>query len=395
MQTRIAPRIDWVGHLDWTVRDFHGYRTEHGSTYNAYLVRDRRTALIDGVKGPYADALLRQVAALTPLDRIDYLVCNHAEPDHSSALPALRKACPRARIVCNARCRDALQRHFDTAGWEFETVADGGSLSLGEYTLQFFDTPMVHWPESMATFLPEAGVLFSMDAFGQHMASSQRFAEELAPGEALAAAKTYYANIVMPFGAPVAKALERLGALPIRTICPSHGVCWRESIPEILEAYARWRVCEPTRKVVVLYSTMWDSTRQMAQAVVEGVAEQDVAFRLIDVNATHDTETVTEIIDCAAFAVGTPTLNQGMMPAMARCLTYLRGLKPAHKAAFAFGSHGWAQKGAGEAEGYLKAMQAEILRPPLVTRYRPDPETLDACREAGRLLARHALAVTA
>lgn len=395
MKTQILPGIDWVGYVDWTVRDFHGYRTEAGSTYNAYLVRDEKTAVIDSVKAPYAADLVAHVAALTPLDKVDYLVCNHAEPDHSSALPVLRAACPNATVVCNAKCRDALQAHFGAADWAFRVVKDGESLSLGRRTLQFYDTPMVHWPESMATFVPEDGVLFSMDAFGQHLASSQRFEAELPLDLVLAHAKTYYANIVMPYGKPVAQALARLGGLPIQTICPSHGVCWRQHIADILAHYARWMDCKPTRKVVVLFSTMWDSTRAMAKAITEGVAETDVAYKLIDVGATHDTETVTEIIDCAAFAVGSATLNQGMMPNLARTLTYLRGLKPTGKAGFAFGSYGWAQKGASEAEAYLQAMKVELLRPALACRYRPDATVLESCREAGRLLARHARAVPA
>lgn len=392
MQTQILPNIDWVGHIDWTVRDFHGYRTEAGSTYNAYLVRDTKTAVIDSVKAPYAADLIAHVAALTPLDKVDYIVCNHAEPDHSSALPALRAACPNAKIVCNAKCRDALQAHFGAMDWPFEVIRDGDSLPLGARTLQFFDTPMVHWPESMATFVPEDGILFSMDAFGQHLASSQRFEQELPLDVVLGHAKTYYANIVMPYGKPVSQALARLGALPIKTICPSHGVCWRKHIPDILACYQKWMVCAPTRKAVVLFSSMWDSTRLMAKAITEGIAETNVAFKLIDVNVTHDTETVTELIDCAAFAVGSATLNQGMMPNLARTLTYLRGLRPTGKAAFAFGSYGWSQKGASEAEAYLQAMKAEILRPVLVCRYRPDASTLEACREAGRQLARRALA---
>jgi len=391
MMTGIVPGIDWVGYIDWTVRDFHGYRTEAGSSYNAYLVRDERTAVIDSVKGPYAADLIAHIAALTPLDRVDYLVCNHAEPDHSSALPALRAACPNARVVCNAKCRDALQAHFGAVDWDFQVVKDGESLSLGRRTLQFYDTPMVHWPESMATFVPEDGVLFSMDAFGQHYATSERFEENLPLALVLAHAKTYYANIVMPYGKPVAQALARLGSLPIRTICPSHGVCWRRHIPEILACYRDWLRCAPVLKVVVLFSTMWDSTRSMAKAIIEGVSELDVPYRLIDVNTTHDTETVTEILDCAAFAAGSATLNQGMMPSMARTLTYLKGLKPADKAALAFGSYGWAQKGASEVEAYLTGMKAELLRPALACRYRPDETMLEACREAGRLLAQHAL----
>jgi len=387
MDTKVADNVFWVGFIDWAVRDFHGYKTSRGSTYNAYLVMDEKTALIDAVKAPYAAPLLEQIQAHVPLEKVDYVVCNHAEPDHSGALPDVMRACPNATLLCNAKCKDALARHYDTRDWKFQVVKDGETLSLGRRTLQFLDTPMVHWPESMVTYLVEDAILFSMDAFGQHYASGFRFDDESDMCEVMQEAKTYYANIVLPYGRPVATALKRLGGFTLKMVAPSHGVIWRSHFDNILAAYQDWMVCKPARKVVIAYCTMWGSTRLMAEAVAEGARTLPVEVKLLNVDVTHDTQIITEVMDCAAFAAGTATLNMGIMPRMAATLTYLRGLKPLGKAGFAFGSYGWAAKGVDEAACFLATMQMAPVCEPLICRYAPDAETLEACRAAGRALA--------
>ena len=395
MNTKLAETVHWVGFIDWSVRDFHGYRTERGSTYNAYLVKAGRSALIDTVKAPYAADLLAHVAAIVPLDALDYIVCNHAEPDHAGGLAQVVAACPRATVVCNRKCAEALALHFDTAAWRMQIIGEGETLDLGGRTLRFFDTPMVHWPESMATYLVEDRILFSMDAFGQHYAGSWRFDDEAPLDVLMTEAKTYYANIVMPYGRPVAAALAKLGALPIQMIAPSHGVIWRSHIKQILGAYQEWMVCKPARKVMILYASMWNSTRTMAQALAVGALEADVTVCLMDADTVHDTEVVTEALDCACLAVGSPTLNQGIMPRMASALTYLRGLHPTGKSGLAFGSYGWAPRGIDELALYLKSMQVATVSEPIACRFRPDAATLARCREAGRLLARSATEKTA
>ena len=388
MDTKLAGNVFWVGYIDWAVRDFHGYTTGRGSTYNAYLVMGEKTAIIDAVKGAYASEMLDQVKTRVALEKVDYVVCNHAEPDHSGGLPAVMRACPNATLLCNAKCQDALARHYDVSGWKIRVVKDSETLALGGgKTLQFFDTPMVHWPESMATYLIEDEVLFSMDAFGQHYASSFRFDDESDLCEVMQEAKTYYANIVLPYGRPVAAALAKLGGLKLKIVAPSHGVIWRSHFAEIVAAYQDWMVCKPAKKVVIAYCSMWGSTRLMAEAVAAGAEELPVEVKLINVNATSDTQVVTEVMDCAAFAAGSATLNMGIMPRMAATLTYLRGLKPVGKTGFAFGSHGWASKGAEEVAQYLQAMQMKPVCETLTSRFAPDADTLAACRAAGRALA--------
>lgn len=392
MNKTLKEGIDWVGFVDWNVRDFHGYRTESGSSYNAYLIRDERCALIDAVKAPYADVLLEHIRALISLDRVDYVICNHAEPDHSGGLPAVMAACPQAELVCNAKCKEALEKHYDTAGWKWRIVAEGDSISLGKRTLQFMNTPMVHWPESMFTYVPEEKLLFSMDAFGQHYASAFRFDDESPIETVMAEAKTYYANIVMLYGRSISQTLARAGGLEIEMIAPSHGVIWRSHISKILAAYTDWVVCKARPKVVIFYATMWKSTELMAQAILEGVQEQDVEAVLFNVDATHATRIVTEVLDCAVMAVGSSTLNNGIMPSMAGTLCYLKGLRPLGKKGFAFGSYGWSKAGGPTEVGVaLEEMKIEALREPLRSQFVPSDAVLAECREAGRLLSRSAL----
>ena len=391
MNTELKEGINWVGYIDWTVRDFHGYKTESGSTYNAYLVEDEKCAVIDGVKGPYAESQIKRIAARVDLGRIDYVVCNHAEPDHSGGLPALMKVCPNAVMVCNAKCKDALEKHYDTADWEWQIVNDGDTIPLGKRSLSFLNTPMVHWPESMFTYVPEEKLLFSMDAFGQHFATAFRFDDEEPLDVILQEAKAYYANIVMLYGRPIAQTLAKAAELEIEMIAPSHGVIWRSHIKEVFEAYQKWVVCKPTPKVIVLFASMWKSTEKMAEAILEGVQECEVEARFYSVDATHSTTIATEVLDCAALAIGSPTLNNSLMPNMAGVLCYLGGLRPTNKQGFAFGSYGWSKRGgASEVEERMKEMKIEITREPIRSQYVPTPEILEECREAGRQMGKYA-----
>ena len=391
MNTSLAENIDWVGHVDWDVRDFHGYRTERGSTYNAYLVRDDKTALIDTVKAPYADNLIANVSKLVDPSKVDFVVCNHAEPDHSGGLPTVMKEFSNAELVCDAKCAKALGYHYDATGWKIRTVSDGDVLSLGARSLTFVETPMVHWPESMFTYVPEEELLFSMDAFGQHYASDGRFDNEEAIDVVMSEAKTYYANIVMLYGKQIAKVLDKAAGLSIKTIAPSHGIIWRKHIPTILAAYRDWVVCKPCAKVLVIYDTMWKSTELMARAIAEGATREGVEVKLFNVRSANTTEIATEVLDAASIAVGSPTLNMTLMPKVAEILTYLKGLRPANKTGFAFGSYGWGKGGAKEVEDYLKTMKFEILREPVQVQFVPKQEDLEECRQAGSLLADEAV----
>lgn len=390
METGLCEGIDWVGYVDWTVRDFHGYVTQRGSSYNSYLIRDEKTVLIDTVKAPYVEELLANVSKRVPLSKVDLVVCNHAEPDHSGGLPAVLAACPNAELVCNAKCKDALTCHYETRGWRFRVVTEKDRLSIGRRTLQFIDTPMVHWPESMFTHVPEEGLLFSMDALGQHYASAGRFDDETDLAVVMEEAKTYYANIVMLYGSPIARTLEKASGLDIRMAAPSHGVIWRSHLATIVAAYRAWVVCKPVCKVVILYDTMWRSTERMAHAIWEGAVSAGVDARLHNVRVSELTVLATEVLDAAVLAVGSPTLNKTLMPQMAAALTYLKGLGPVNKKGLAFGSYGWVPGGPKDVEEYLKQMKVTLLREALVARFVPGEETLADCRRAGGVLAQAA-----
>jgi flavorubredoxin len=389
-QMALYENIDWVGAVDWTIRDFHSYETDRGATYNAYLVRDEKTTLVDTVKAPFADELLRNVAAITDLSRVDYVVCNHAEPDHSGALPQVLRAMPQATLICDKKCAAALAAHYDTSAWKIRIVATDETLSLGSRTLRFIETPMVHWPESMATYVPEEKLLFSMDAFGQHLATSERFDDQSDLPTVMDEAKTYYANIVMPYGRAVLQTLDRLAGLEIGMIAPSHGLIWRRHVAEIIAAYRQWANHQAKPKVLVIYDTMWESTAAMAQAILEGATQPGVSAKLIHVRRTGLTRIAAEVLDAAAVAFGSATLNRGMMPMAAATLSYLEGLRPLNKAAVAFGSYGWGRGGPEAIDEALRRLEWEIVRAPLRAQWRPTPEVLAECRQIGQMLAQRA-----
>ena len=390
--TRVAEGIHWVGHVDWGVRDFHGYNTHRGATYNAYLVQDEKTALIDTVKGPYAQHLLRNVAALTAPEKIDYVVCNHGEPDHSSALPAVMAALPNATLLCAKKALDSLGAYYDTSGWKIRVVGTGDTVSLGKRTLAFLETPMVHWPDSMMTYVPEEKLLFSMDGFGQHYASNARFDDESPLATVLEEARIYYANIVTPYSSQVAKTMAAAAGLDIATIAPSHGVIWRSHVAEILKAYRNWSACKPKKKVLVVFDSMWGSTAQMAEAIAEGAGEIPGAqVKLVAIRSSDLTEIATQMLEAAGIAFGSSTLNRDMMPMAAAVLNYARGLRFTNRAAFAFGSYGWGVGGPEALDAGLKDCKWDVIREPIKSKFKPDNAVLDACREAGRALAQQAV----
>jgi flavorubredoxin len=390
--TPLRENIDWVGCVDWEVRDFHGYDTPRGSTYNAYLVRDGRTTLIDAVKAPFAEQLLSGVASLCDPSAVAYVVCNHAEPDHSGALPRVMQSLPRATLLCDARCRAALALHYDISAWKIQVVAGGQAIPLGRRSLRFVETPMVHWPESMFTYVPEEKLLFSMDAFGQHYASAERFDDEVPADVLMDEAKTYYANILMPYGTAIGPCLAKLADLDVAMIAPSHGVVWRRDAARIVAAYRDWVVCRPKAKVLVLYDTMWESTARMAEAIVAGAARPGVETRLLHLRRDGLTRIAAELLDAAAVAIGCPTLNRGMMPAAAAALSYFAGLRPPGKLSVAFGSYGWGPGGPEAIHEAIQSLGWEILSGPIKSNYRPTPEVLDQCRQAGERRAEKAQA---
>lgn len=389
----IKNQIYWVGYVDWSVRDFHGYKTESGSTYNSYLVKDNDIALIDTVKAPYVAELIKNVSEITDVSKVRYVVCNHAEPDHSGGLVEIMKVMPQAELICNSKCRDALSRHYNVEGWKFRIVSDGESVSLGRRSLTFIDTPMAHWPESMFTYVKEEKLLFSMDAFGQHYASAGRFDDQQDMAKVMTEARKYYANIIMPYGRNVARVLEKAAAIDIEIIAPSHGVIWRKDLAAIIGAYKDWVVCRPLKKVLIIYDTMWGSTEKLARAIAEGSASTGAEVRVLSVRANHITDVATEAIDCAVMAIGSATLNMTLMPEMASALTYLKGLRPVNKTAAVFGSYGWGKGACKDILIYLADMKCAVIGDPLEVQYVPDKEKLAEAYALGVKIGRKALEI--
>ncbi|MDR0705552.1 MAG: flavodoxin domain-containing protein [Planctomycetaceae bacterium] len=393
MTTELAENIDWVGYVDWNVRDFHSFDTSRGATYNSYLIRDNKIAVIDSVKGLYASRLLQHLAEKTELANIDYVVCNHAEPDHAGGLIHLMANLPNAVLLCNAKCRETLAAYFDISNWKIQVVSPDDKISLGSRTLNFVNTPMVHWPESMFTYIPEEQLLFSMDAFGQHLATSERFDDQYDLATVLAEAKSYYANIVTPYSKQVLRTLEVAAKIPIKMIAPSHGLIWRTNIPKIVEAYQDWAGGKYAPKVLILFDSMWDSTAQMAEAILDGAVQEsdNVDVQLMHVRRTALTRIAAEMLDAAAVALGSSTLNLQIMPQMASVTTYVRGLKFTSKTAIAFGSYGWAHAGSDQLDRWIEETGWTRLSQPIDSKFRPTHDILEKCRNAGRQLAQAAL----
>jgi flavorubredoxin len=383
--------IHWIGAVDWNARDFHSFTTERGTSYNAYLIQDAQTAVIDCVKEEFTGELLHHLRQRSDPNKVNYLVCNHAEPDHAGGMAQLVAACPQATVVCTAKCRDFLERFHDTAGWRFQVSKTGDTIRLGRRTLEFVETPLLHWPDSMFTFVPEEKLLFSMDAFGQHYATSQRFDDQNPIHEVLEEAKIYYANIVMPFPKSVTTALARLDALQPQIVAPSHGVIWRNHLADITQRHRAWSEFRPAKKALVIYDSMWHATERMAHAIAEGATSvPDVEVKVLSLRVTSLARLATEVLDAAAIAFGSATLNQNCMPSVAAALSYLKGLRPANKAFLAFGATGWNRGGAETIDEALRTLNWERLREPLRVLSTPSHDQLGECHAAGRLLAEKA-----
>lgn len=384
----LSSGVYWVGAIDWNGRDFHGFTTPGGTTYNSYLVIGEKTALIDTVKSPFAGEMLRRISQIIDPSKLDYIVVNHMELDHSGSLAELKKQTD-AKILITKKGVDILNGYFKGSGsenWDLEVVKTGDQLDLGGKTLLFLEATMLHWPDSMETFLKEDRILFSNDGFGQHIATSKRYDFEV--GDVLPEAAEYYANILMPFHMPLLRylgLLTRLGIEPLQ-IAPSHGIIWKRDLPKILEAYRSWAGGEVKEKVLVIYDTMWGSTEIMANEIVEAVRAAGVEVKLLNLRKSSRSNIMKEMLDAAAFAVGSPTLNNGLFPTVGDFLVYLKGLRPQKKKAVAFGSYGWGGGAVKIIEQELKSAGIEVIGPGLQVKYRPYEKELMRCKNLGEQL---------
>lgn len=377
----IRKDIYWVGAIDWSMRSFHGYETSRGSSYNAYLILDEKITLIDTVKEPFKEELLERVASVIDPAKIDYIISNHVEPDHSGALPFMMAHCPNATIITSIPqgLKGLKARYGDMT---YEGVKAGDTLSIGKRTLQFVPTPMLHWPDSMVTYCPEEKILFSNDAFGQHLASGSRFDDENDLSVLYYEAKKYYANILMLYGRQAQAALKALKDLPIEMIATGHGIIWRSHVQEIHDLYEKWSHGVLEKRAVVVFDTMWHSTEQMARTITEAFQEKGVPAVFYDLKENALSDIMTDILTSEYLAVGSPTINNQMLPTVASFLCYLKGLTAKGHKAFAFGSYGWGGQSIALVEDELKAAGCDIVLDKQRLLNTPDKDTLEALREA-------------
>lgn len=385
---KVSDHVYWVGAIDWSIRDFHGYTTPRGSTYNAYLILADKITLIDTVKKPFMEEMLARIASVIDPAKIDYIVSNHSEQDHCGCLSQVVGLVKPSKVFASAvgvkNLNDILHNDYP-----IQAVREGETLSLGNMELTFMETRMIHWPDSMFTYLAADGLLFSQDAFGMHLATFERFADELPADMLEYEAATYYANIVLPYSPVVLKAMERVAATgwAIKIIAPDHGPVWRKDLGFILERYQKWAEQKPSNKAVVLYATMWHSTEMMARAIAEALAQAGVKVKILSLHEVHRSEVIFELLDAGALIVGSSTLNNNMLPQMADVMTYLKGLKPANLIGAAFGSFGWSGESVKDLEALLQEMKVDLIADPISTKHVPGKDVLDKCSELGKAIA--------
>lgn len=381
----IKPNIYWVGGIDWNLRYFHGYVTPRGTSYNAYLIIDEKITLVDTVKHYLFDEMLSRISAVIDPSKIDYLVSNHVEMDHSGSIPKFMELAPGAKIVTSQKGAAGLQRYFKQ-DWDYLLMKSGDELNIGARTLKFVHTPMVHWPDNMVTYIPEEKLLLPNDAFGQHIGSPERFDDELGWDIIHEEAAKYYANIVLPYGDQVNKALDIVSQLPIDMIAPSHGLIWRSYIPKIVPVYRKWANHETDPGALIVYDTMWDSTRKIAIALQSGLEDAGVPVTVRFLQTSHISEIMPDLLTSRGVLIGSPTLNNGMLPSVSAFLTYIKGLRPQKRIGYAFGSYGWGGQGAKEVAAFIREMGWETPGEFTNIQYLPDAEELAQVREEGRKL---------
>lgn len=393
MSKKITEKVTWVGKIDWELQRFHGdeYSINRGSSYNSYLIQDEKVALIDTVWKPFDEEFVAHLSKEIDLNEIDYIIANHGEIDHSGALAALMREIPDTPIYCTANGVKSMtgQYHQD---WNFVTVKTGDTLDLGENKLIFIEAPMLHWPDSMFCYLTGENILFSNDGFGQHYASESMFNDTVDQFELFSEALKYYANILTPFSSFVIKKINEILAMnvDINMICPSHGVIWRDNPTQIVEKYLEWADNYSENQITLVYDTMWDGTRKMAEAIAKGIelADPDVKIKLYNAAKTDKNEILTEVFKSKTILVGSPTVNNGLLYSIAGILEMIKGLKMKNKKAAAFGCYGWSGESIKLITSSLEEAKFEIINSGLRAKWVPDSDAVEACIEFGREIAK-------
>jgi len=388
----VKNNVTWVGKIDWELRKFHGneYSTHRGSTYNSYLIKEEKVALIDTVWTPFSKEFLENLTNEIDLYKIDYVIANHAESDHSGALPELMRHIPETPVYCTKNGVKSLRGHYHK-DWNFNVVKTGDRLSLGEKELIFVEAPMLHWPDSMFCYLTKDNILFSNDAFGQHYASEYMFNDLVDQFELMTECIKYYANILTPFSKLVDKKIKEILSfnLPVEIICPSHGIIWRDNPLQIVNKYLDWANDYKENQITILYDTMWNGTRVMAENIATGIKSSDssVNIKLYNIFKTDKNDIITEVFKSKGIVVGSPTINKGILTSVAGILEEIKGLRFVGKKATAFGSYGWSGESVKIILDILEKSEFQIVDEGLKVMWNPDEENIKSCIEYGETLS--------
>ncbi|QNO13742.1 anaerobic nitric oxide reductase flavorubredoxin [Alkalicella caledoniensis] len=392
MSFKITDKVKWVGKIDWELKFFHGneYSTHRGSTYNSYLIRDKKTALIDTVWQPFAKEYVENLKKEIDLNEIDYIIINHAEIDHSGALPELMKEIPNTPIYCTSNGVKSIKGHYHQ-DWNFVEVKTGDELDLGDSKLVFVEAKMLHWPDSMFAYMTGENILFSNDAFGQHYASELMYNDKVDQGELEQEAIKYYANILTPFSPLVKKKIDEvLGFnLPVDMICTSHGIIWRDNPTQVVENYLKWSNDYQENQITIIYDTMWEGTRRMAEAIAKGIkaVDNEVAIKLFNVSKTDKNDIITEIFKSKAILAGSSTINNGILFSMAGMLEMIKGLKFKNKKAAAFGAYGWSGESVKIITQELRHAGLEVIGEGIKELWNPNEDAVQRCKKFGEEFA--------
>lgn len=387
----IKKDIYLVGTIDWNRRHFHGhtYSTRTGTTYNSYLIMDEKVTLVDTVFGPFAGELIENIGRVVSPEKIDYIIINHGEKDHSGALPGILELSPKAKVFGTKKCRESLEGHYHREP-DFNIVKTGDRLELGKKKITFIEAAMLHWPDTMFSYLVEDEILFSNDVFGQHYATSERFDDEVEGAILMDEAARYYANVMWSYGSIMLRKIEEILKMniPLGMIAPSHGVIWRSDPMKVVDAHLSWSRNETKKKVVVVYETMYGATEQMARKIAEGLQDTGVAVKLYDINQSDRTEVIKEMLDAKGYIIGSSTHDNNMLPTIAGFLEFFKGIKPKERLAGAFGSYGWAGGAVRAIENVFEDIKIDLALPGLSVKYFADQEEIQRCYEYGRDFAK-------
>ncbi len=392
MDIKLTDSVTWVGKKDWELRYFHGmeYSTHRGSSYNSYLVRDEKTALIDTVWEPFAREFVTNLKKEIDLSEIDYIIANHGEIDHSGALPELMKEIPDTPIYCTKNGIRSIKGHYHQ-DWNFVEVKTGDRLNLGSKELIFIEARMLHWPDSMFCYLTGENILFSNDAFGQHYASEFMYNDEVDQAELYQEALKYYANILTPFSPFVVKKIEEFVGLnlPLSMIFTSHGILWRDNPLQIVEKYMEWAKDYQENQITLIYDTMWNGTRRMAEAIAKGIKEArpEIRVKLLNAGKTDKNDVISEVFKSKAILVGSSTINKGILTSIAGIMEEIRGLGFKNKKGAAFGSYGWSGESVKIIAELIEKSGFELVNDGIRVLWNPDEDSVAKCIEYGKNFA--------